>query len=243
MDVSFAVVVNREPVSVGDVLSVGEQDAGAFRGSQDHRPAGGASVRGRFIAIDSDLDGLVAPALVLPVAADLDIELVFDAPPREAGGILSSGGGRVERDALGAVLLDYYGVVGVRLEEKAGVRELQVPGREAPRSLKGRAARGWKPAVKDLADFDIEVVALGVLGDHDHAGQRVAVRGAGRVEELRMGFAAGADAIIGASPDVADEDARGLRLRRHRPEEHAAQRQQGDEQQWERRDAPRGGED
>ena len=93
-------------------------------------------------------------------------------------------------DALGAVLLDYYGVVGVRLEEKAGVRELQVPGREAPRPRKGRAARGWKLIAVHLADVDVEVVALGVLGDHDHAGQRVAVRGAGRVEELRMGVAA-----------------------------------------------------
>ena len=36
---------NREPVPVGDVLSVGEQDAGAFCGSQDYRPAGGVLVR------------------------------------------------------------------------------------------------------------------------------------------------------------------------------------------------------
>ena len=36
---------NREPVPVVDVLSVGEQDAGALRGSQDYRAAGGGLVR------------------------------------------------------------------------------------------------------------------------------------------------------------------------------------------------------
>ena len=36
---------NRKPVPVGDGLSVGEQDAGAFRGSQDYRPPGGVLVR------------------------------------------------------------------------------------------------------------------------------------------------------------------------------------------------------
>ena len=34
----------REPVPVGDGLSAGEQDAGAFRGSQDYRPSGGVLV-------------------------------------------------------------------------------------------------------------------------------------------------------------------------------------------------------
>ena len=43
-DVSI-ICVNGEPVPVADALSVGEQDAGAFRGSQDYRPAGGGLVR------------------------------------------------------------------------------------------------------------------------------------------------------------------------------------------------------
>ena len=44
-DETTANLGNREPVPVGDALSVGEQDAGAFRGSQDYRPSGGVRVR------------------------------------------------------------------------------------------------------------------------------------------------------------------------------------------------------
>ena len=43
-DEATACTCNREPVPVGDALSVGEQDAGAFRGSQDYRPSGGVLV-------------------------------------------------------------------------------------------------------------------------------------------------------------------------------------------------------
>ena len=203
----------------------------------------------RFIALDGDLDSLVRPALVLPGAAVVPIELVLDAPAREAGRILSSGGRGVEVDAPGVGLLEHRRVVGVRREEHAGAgRELQGSGHEATRRQKFRAGGGWKPVGIHRADIDVEVVAIGVLGDDDQAGQHPAVRvGArvdSRVEELRMVVAAGGRAVITALQDVAHEDARcNLRLRRHRPEEHAAQRQQCDEQQRERRNAPRGGED
>ena len=55
---------------------------------------------------------------------------------------------------LGAALLDYYGVVGVRLEEKAGVRELQVPGREAPQAAEGPCRpRIGKPCMESTSQI------------------------------------------------------------------------------------------
>ena len=225
---------------------MGVQDAGLVHGGQDHRPVGGVLVRGRFRALDGDLDSLVGPALVLPGAAALPVELVLDAPAREAGGVFSVVGGGVERDAPDADLLEYHHVVVVRIEAHAGAgrRELQGPGHEAPRWRQLRAGRGWKLGrVVRLADLDIEVVALSVLGDHDHAGQHEAVCGRARVEQLRMVVAAQAGVVIAALQDVAHENARALRLRRRRPEEHAAQRQQGHEQQWEGRKTAGGGHD
>ena len=73
-----------------------------------------------------------------------------------------------------------------------------------------------------LADLDVEVVALGVLGADVHAGEDVAGRVATRVEQLRMVVTTGAGAVIGHLRLVAHEDAHRLRLRRGRPEEHQA---------------------
>ena len=61
--------VNREPVPVGDGLSVGEQDAGALRGSQDYRPPGGGLVlpldartpSWSALSVDSDEGGRPLP--------------------------------------------------------------------------------------------------------------------------------------------------------------------------------------
>ena len=62
----------------------------------------------------------------------------------------------------------------------------------------GRAGAGWKlvRAAILLADLDVEVVALGVLGVDVHAGERVARR----VEQLRMVVATGVGAVIGRLP-------------------------------------------
>ena len=78
-----------------------------------------------------------------------------------------------------------------------------------------------------LADLDVEGVVLGVLGVDVHAGERVAVRGATRVEQLRMVVATGVGAVIGGLRGVAHENARRLRLRRGRPEEQQAQDEDG----------------
>ena len=66
----------------------------------------------------------------------------------------------------------------------------------------GRAGAGWKlvRAAILLADLDVEVVALGVLGVDVHAGERVARRVAPRVEQLRMVVATGVGAVIGRLP-------------------------------------------
>ena len=102
--------------------------------------------------------------------------------------------------------------------------EKQEPGREAGRRRQGRAGAGWKlvRAAILLADLDVEVVALGVLGADVHAGERVAVRVGTRVEQLRMVVATGAGAVIGRLHGVAHEGDRRLRLRRGRPEKQQA---------------------
>ena len=112
------------------------------------------------------------------------------------------------------------------------MRELQVPGREARRRRQGRAVGGGgggklvRGAIL-RADLDVEGVVLGVLGDDDHAGERVAVRGARRVEQLRMVVATGVGNVIVPLRDVAHEDARRLRLRRGHPEERQTQDEDG----------------
>ena len=109
------------------------------------------------------------------------------------------------------------------------MREFQEPGREAARRHQGRAGRGWKLVRGGirLADLDVEVVALGILGVDVHAGEHVAVRVGTRVEQLRMVVATGAGAVIGQLPLVAHEGDRRLRLRRGRPEEHQAHDEDG----------------
>ena len=106
------------------------------------------------------------------------------------------------------------------------------PGREGRRRRQGRAvggSGGWK-LVRGailLADLDVEVVVLGVVGVDVHAGERVATRVAPRVEQLRMVVATGVGAVIGPLRGVAHENARRLRLRRGRPEEQQAQDEEG----------------
>ena len=61
----------------------------------------------------------------------------------------------------------------------------------------GNSVRG----VVRLADIDVEVVALGVRGDDDQAGQHPASRGArvgARVEQLRMVVATGREVVNGS---------------------------------------------
>ena len=78
-----------------------------------------------------------------------------------------------------------------------------------------------------LADLDVEVVALVVLGVDVHAGEHVATRVAPRVEQLRMVVATGVGGVIVRYRGVAHENARRLRLRRGRPEEHQAHDEDG----------------
>ena len=190
---------------------------------------GGRRVRDRFVAIDGNAEHLVAPGLLRPGAVVVPVEKVLDVPPRKAGRILSTGGGGVDPHIRAGAGLDHHHVVGVRREGEAGVRELQVPGREARRRRQGRAGRGWKLENRAilLADLDVEGVALGVLGDDGHAGEHVAGRVVPRVEELRMVVAAGVGFVIAPLRCVGHENARGLRLRLGRPEEQQAQDEDG----------------
>ena len=108
-------------------------------------------------------------------------------------------------------------------EGEAGVRENHVPDPdEAPRRRQGRAGRGGKLVRGGirLADLDVEVVVLDVVGVDDHAEERVAGRVGPRVEQLRMFVATGVGAVIARLGYVAHEDALRLRLRRGRPEKH-----------------------
>ena len=109
------------------------------------------------------------------------------------------------------------------------MRELHEPGREVARRRQGRAGGGWKlvRAAILLADLDVEVVALVVLGVDAHAGEDVATRVATRVEQLRMVVATGVGGVIVRYRGVAHEDALRLRLRRGRPEEHQAHDEDG----------------
>ena len=127
--------------------------------------------------------------------------------------------------APGAALLDHHHVVGVRRKGEAGVRELHVPDPdEVRRRRQGRAVAGGgggklvRGAIL-LADLDVEVVVLEVVGVDDHGGERVARRVAPRVEQLRMVVATGVGAVIARLGCVAHEGAHSLRLRRGRPEE------------------------
>ena len=109
---------------------------------------------------------------------------------------------------------------------------MQIPGREARRGRQGRAVGGGgggklvRGAIL-LADLDVEVVALVVLGVDDHLGERVAGRVGTRLEQLRMVVATGVGAVIGRLRGVAHEDALRLRLRRGRPEEQQAHDEDG----------------
>ena len=166
-----------------------------------------------FIAIDDDAERLVGPGLLHPGSAALPVELVFDAPRREADRRIFSGvGGGLEPHAPGAALLDHHHVVGVRRKRDAGgdleLREDEA--REAARRRQGRAGDGWKlvRGGSRLADLDVEVVVLGVVGVDVHAGEDVAVRVATRVEQLRMVVATGVGVVIVRYRGVAHEDAR-----------------------------------
>ena len=201
----------------------------AHRQGAQRRVGGDDRVR---IATDDDAERLVGPGLKHPGTAALPVELVFDAPVREAERrIFSAGGGGVEHHAPGAALRDHHHVVGVRREGEAGVREQHVPGEgvRSRRCRQGRAGRGWKLVRGGirLADLDVEVVVLGVLGVDEHAGERVAGRVGARLEQLRMFVATGVGAVIGRLRGVAHEDARRLRLRRGRPEKQQAQDEDG----------------
>ena len=93
----------------------------AHRQGAQRRVGGVDRVR---IARDDDAKRLVGPGLKHPGTAALPVELVFDAPVREAERrIFSAGGGGVELHAPGAALRDHHHVVGVRREGEAGVRE------------------------------------------------------------------------------------------------------------------------
>ena len=112
------------------------------------------------------------------------------------------------------------------------MREEHEPGREVARRRQGRAVGGgggWKlvRAAILLADLDVEVVALVVLGVDAHLGEGVATRVASRVEQLRMVVATGVGGVIVPYRGVAHEDALRLRLRRGRPEEHQAHDEDG----------------
>ena len=200
----------------------------AHRQGAQRRVGGVDRVR---IAIDDDAERLVGPGLQHPGTAALPVEFVFDAPVREAERIFSAGGGGVELHAPGADLRDHHHVVGVRREGEAGVREQHVPveGVRSRRCRQGRAGRGGKLVRGGirLADLDVEVVVLGVVGVDEHAGERVAGRVGTRVEQLRMFVATGVGAVIGRLEYVAHEGARRLRLRRGRPEEQQAQDEEG----------------
>ena len=113
------------------------------------------------------------------------------------------------------------------------MRELHVPDPdEGRRRRQGRAVAGGgggklvRGAIL-LADLDVEVVVLEVVGVDDHGGERVARRVAPRVEQLRMVVATGVGAVIARLGCVAHEGAHSLRLRRGRPEEHQAQDEDG----------------
>ena len=121
----------------GRVERRAERRAAHRQGAQ--RRVGGVGDRVR-IATDDDAERLVGPGLKHPGTAALPVELVFDAPVREAERrIFSAGGGGVELHAPGADLLDHHHVVGVRREGEAGVRGRADPGREARRGRQGRA--------------------------------------------------------------------------------------------------------
>ena len=68
---------------------------------------------------------------------------------------------------------------------------------------------------------------LVVLGVDAHAGEDVVVRVGTRVEQLRMVVATGVGGVIVRDRGVAHENARRLRLRRGRPEEHQAHDEDG----------------
>ena len=75
------------------------------------------------------------------------------------------------------------------------------PGREVARRRQGRAVGGgggWKlvRAAILLADLDVEVVVLDVLGVDAHDGEDVAARVGTRVEQLRMVVATGVGGVI-----------------------------------------------
>ena len=216
--------------SVG--LVEGELDGGAgVRCQHDGTVEGGRGGVRVHIARDDDAERLVAPGLQHPGTAALPVELVFDAPVREALRIFSAGGGGVELHAPGADLRDHHHVVGVRREGEAGVRKRHVPapGREAVRRRQGRAGRGGKLVRGGIrrADLDVEVVAFGVVGVDDHPGERVAARVGPRAKQLPMFVATGVGAVIGQLECVGHEGDLRLRLRRGRPEEQQARDEDG----------------